>query len=310
VIAQAPGQAWGRWPEQLQPHHTVDTYYPMDISGLVQSYDSRVASSAPLTRTIMAPQYFPQQTYSAATSNNLMAPQQHVQHNPFSYNPYNGGNINVLVPAPAFANYMQQRPPPRLVQTEPNEQRGLPYARTNTQGFVEEIHNQHTPSPTIKAEPQWNPPSNPSPFVAGNRSSKTITSTAPTNGSSEATFATEVDTLMRAIQAKSQSKEPQQSSSIDKSRPVVGASHIPPYVQSPSSGGAQALGQNSKSKLTHEDLQDDSRRSKDKKKQFICTIGNCFKTFQQKTHLDIHERSHTGDKPYVSIPNFVKLIIY
>jgi len=36
------------------------------------------------------------------------------------------------------------------------------------------------------------------------------------------------------------------------------------------------------------------------RKVFFCDIPGCSKTFYQKTHLDIHRRAHTGDKPYVS----------
>lgn len=35
------------------------------------------------------------------------------------------------------------------------------------------------------------------------------------------------------------------------------------------------------------------------KKPYPCNISGCSMTFWQKTHLDIHRRSHTGEKPYV-----------
>jgi hypothetical protein len=78
-------------------------------------------------------------------------------------------------------------------------------------------------------------------------------------------FGTDVDTLMKAIQAKSQNVQPQKSSTVDQSRPV-----------------------------------DDANAGKDDKKRYQCNIGSCSKVFFQKTHLDIHERAHTGVKPYVS----------
>jgi uncharacterized Zn-finger protein len=40
----------------------------------------------------------------------------------------------------------------------------------------------------------------------------------------------------------------------------------------------------------------------DEKKRYICEIAGCDKRFSQKTHLEIHERKHTGDKPYVGDP--------
>lgn len=38
-----------------------------------------------------------------------------------------------------------------------------------------------------------------------------------------------------------------------------------------------------------------------KKRKYTCTLPHCGKSFAQKTHLDIHIRAHTGDKPFVSL---------
>ena len=276
----------------------------MDISGLIQTYDPRSASSAPLNRGLMTPQYNTQNHYDPASSSHLAAPQQNVQQSvqhEFNYNHYPGGQINVLVPAPTFANYIQQRPLPRPMQPQNEVNRGLPYTRNDRQGFVEEIPIQ---SPPIKNEPLWNTTESSPAFVASKINSKTITSTTPTDGSSEITFKTEVDNLMKAIQAKSQNNQPQKSSTMNQSTPVVGASRTPPYVPSCSQAEVQAFGQRNDFKLTHEDLQDGNRRSKDDKKKYHCTIENCTKSFHQKTHLDIHERAHTGHKPYVSAQRY------
>ena len=47
----------------------------------------------------------------------------------------------------------------------------------------------------------------------------------------ETNFGTEVDTLMKAIQAKTQTTTPQKPSSVEQSRPMVGASRTPPSVK-------------------------------------------------------------------------------
>ena len=269
----------------------------MDISGIIQSYDSRATSSAALTRTAMAPQY-QNQPYTATASNTLGASHQQIQHNPFSFNAYSVGTPNDLVPA--FANnYIRQRPLPHLIQQGTDGSRGVSFTRNDRRGFVKEPQRQ---SPPIKIEqqiPQWSPPMS-SPTFASSKT-KTITSPLP-NGATDINFGTEVDTLMKAIQAKSQTVPPQTSSPVDQSRPVVGSSFTPPYVQTASQGGMQT-GEESKFKLTEEDVQDEASSPKGGKKRYQCTIEHCSKSFYQKTHLDIHIRAHTGDKPYVSFPS-------
>lgn len=76
-------------------------------------------------------------------------------------------------------------------------------------------------------------------------------------------FATDIDTLMKAIQAKSKPagqrpKEPEQ-----KPKPVEQAASSRP------------------------------------KKRYQCDVPDCGKSFYQKTHLEIHTRAHTGVKPFV-----------
>jgi hypothetical protein len=168
------------------------------------------------------------------------------------------------------------------------------YTQQPLTGFVEDLHSA---APAIKSEAQWNGPGK-SPFVSTN--TKTVATTSPTNGSNEVNFKTEVDTLMKAIQAKSKSTTPQTTSSIDQSRPVVGVSRTPPYMQASSHARAYGSGDSGQYKLTQKDAQEEASSPKGGKKRYQCTIQNYTKSFYQKTHLDIHERAHTGVKPYVS----------
>lgn len=246
-----------------------------------------------MTRAVLAPHYIPIHAFSGAPSNNMVVAQpQMQQNNPFNFAPYTGAGQNGIIPA--FANnYIQPRPLPRLAQPE------ISYTRNTRQGFIEEHHSQ---SPPIKSEPHWNGTVNSPTFPSANAT------TTPTAGSNEVNFGTEVDTLMKAIQAKTQTTAttptPQKPSSADQSRPVVGVSRTPPYVQASSQARVYGSGDPSQYKLTQKDVQEESS-PKGGKKRYQCTIENCTKSFYQKTHLDIHERAHTGVKPYVSNTHFL-----
>jgi hypothetical protein len=119
------------------------------------------------------------------------------------------------------------------------------------------------------------------------------------NGATEVNFGTEVDTLMKAIQAKAQNSSPQ-TPSIEQKRPVVGAPLHPPFVQASPKSEGHSPRDASNFRLTHGDIQEEPTNAKGTKKRYLCTIEGCAKSFYQKTHLDIHERAHTGAKPYVS----------
>ena len=100
----------------------------------------------------------------------------------------------------------------------------------------------------------------------------------------EATFGTDVDTLMRAIQTKAQIRTRKDTSREDsvpyrrQKNNAMSAMQISPYPRTASIlSGAKA------------------------RKTYQCSIATCAKLFYQKTHLEIHTRAHTGYKPFVSI---------
>ncbi|KAK4622000.1 Asparagine-rich zinc finger protein AZF1 [Fulvia fulva] len=75
-------------------------------------------------------------------------------------------------------------------------------------------------------------------------------------------FATDIDTLMRAIQTKTGSATEQRQ----KDQPQVTITEISPPKP---------------------------------KKRYECDVSDCGKAFYQKTHLEIHTRAHTGIKPFL-----------
>lgn len=97
-------------------------------------------------------------------------------------------------------------------------------------------------------------------------------------------FSTHVDTLMKAIQSK-QKPAPEQRPS-------------PPKVWHPRYHNAVPA-VNSPSRQ-EEEVEDEGKSKQKPTKKYECTIPDCRKRFYQKTHLAIHIRSHTGDKPFVS----------
>jgi hypothetical protein len=87
-------------------------------------------------------------------------------------------------------------------------------------------------------------------------------------------FSTDVDTLMKAIQAKSKPQRPPPS---------------PPQVSPPAPPVPEKMA------LTRVKGSSNGKP----KKRYQCTMPGCFKSFYQKTHLEIHTRAHTGVKPFV-----------
>lgn len=118
--------------------------------------------------------------------------------------------------------------------------------------------------------------------------SKTISRNETVDPSKRVEFATAIDDLMRAVQTKApQEKGVDQvpspaashaASPVNSTTAFITASNDAPPAQLPE---AKASG---------------------KTKKFVCDGPGCNKAFIQKTHYEIHRRTHTGERPYASNP--------
>ncbi|KNG79870.1 C2H2 transcription factor (Azf1), partial [Aspergillus nomiae NRRL 13137] len=106
---------------------------------------------------------------------------------------------------------------------------------------------------------------------------------------SEIEFTTEVDILMKAIQSRTSVQPPNIQS-------------LPPLQQLTHRGGhgypqTHSIHSSGNTRCTM--MSDEAQPRSGKKRKYVCTLPHCGKSFAQKTHLDIHTRAHTGDKPFI-----------
>ena len=128
-------------------------------------------------------------------------------------------------------------------------------------------------APHIKAEEELSPMQptqmffNTPPYSQGESSSP-----ASSEDIKISNFSTDVDTLMKAIQAKV--KQPSQPN--EQPSPPSSPERICPIKP---------------------------------RKRYQCSLPDCNKSFYQKTHLEIHTRAHTGVKPFVSTQHLMSIAI-
>jgi len=135
-------------------------------------------------------------------------------------------------------------------------------------------------SPTIKAE--THSPVQPSQIFPEPSYIEDYRSASAGETETGITFSTDVDTLMKAIQAKSRpTQSPEQATKVHYLERKIQESEYLLAVQAE----AATL---------------ESPRSNKSRKRYQCGLPDCNKSFYQKTHLDIHTRAHTGVKPFVS----------
>jgi hypothetical protein len=260
-----------------------------------QPYDARSFSSAAVTRGSTAPQYATNVAYTTVTAAGMVP---HYSHHHSVYTPSHFGASVPSGVIPIFANnYIRRQPLVRMIDTLPEIPRTVPYARRST-GLNNPVNEHH--SQNIKPESRT---------LSSNKSSPTLTpSLSHTNTNLTTNIqlgeVADVDTLMKAIQSNSEQVEepPQQPVAADQDQSMVGFSASTSPCHSHNNTRTN-MEKDNEQRLTCQNVQDNKCSSK---KRYQCVFKGCDQSYFQKSHLEIHARTHTGVKPYVS-PEYLHL---
>ena len=253
----------------------------MDGPGFMP-YNSRAPTSAPLQRPTMSPQYGITAPYNAGPITTVSGPQSiPAPHYP-THSAYPYGSYHNSPPVPALGSPFKQE-----------------YATSRHPGMDEDGHRStYTRNLKMSDDYPARSPSARSGSVSSTTKStganssttaKCITLNETLNPADQVNFNTDIDKLMKVIQ------DTDKRSSSQHDTPL----------QTPKServGEAQSPASPDSIVSTHTD-------TADLKKKYVCDGPNCNKRFSQKTHLQIHARTHSGEKPFVSKLPFMAMMI-
>ncbi|KAL9471421.1 hypothetical protein ACSS6W_009362 [Trichoderma asperelloides] len=271
---------WGRWPQQTSPS------FPVMSSPGFTSYDPRSQVSSHIQRQV-SPPYLMSSTYNHSPISAVSPPQYH-SHSAFSYMPYHSPPPSTPLGAPFKAEFREQ--PYMVTEASAVDQRNLqsmkeyqPYSPISRRESVSSnTHSHITPGPATPGSFASGPislsPIAPSSFIVARLdNSKTLSYNETLDPADKIDFKTDVDELMKAIQGSRSKGDYEQ---------LPTPAPTPEYVATPPS-------------TLH-------TQSGKPRKQWICDGPNCGRAFTQKTHRDIHQRTHTGHRPYTHQNNFHK----
>lgn len=292
-MTQAPDVPWDhRWDQAPsgQEHVVVDGMMHYDTRPLSQLPPQH--PRAPMSHSYLEP------TYNAPAPIASLTPSQFASHSPFPFNGYGAPPLR-----DPFSYPSRQTFPDKHVQAAMAPMNGRNQILAPSHGDMGSPLDGRGQSPSSRSDPSQKTltvPDGELPKVP-----RTITANATVNPHDEVSFSTHVDTVMRAIQAKAETEnivklaeDKARRGSESLSSEVGYSAHSSP----PQQGHLLRAEEEPTSSSDSSGPAGLRKKNRDVPKRLVCDFQGCSKRFGQKTHLVIHRRSHTGERPYVCHP--------